>query len=198
MLTYQHLNRTLFICFVIGLMSLSIISCGDKIENREIVSAQIQPEAVSTKQSDERFLVTAAEMSLEEVLLGKLAQTRAASQEVKDLGKLLEEANRERKSTIASLGIMESIKVPSVPPPTAHASYDTLNLEPVESFEAAYLQLVIQNHHDAIQLFESASRGNVDPDIQKKANELLPAIREHLSRAIAIETGVQSIAEVTP
>lgn len=197
MSTCQHLIKSITFSFVSLLTVLSFVSCGDsnQVDSSAISVAQIKP-TVDTKAGDTKFLVTAAELSLEEVLLGKLAQTRAALEEVKQLGKMLEEANRERKSSIASIGIMESIAVPSVPPASAHATYDQLNQEPVENFDYAYVKLVIQKHHDAISLFESASQGNIDPDIKAKATAMLPDLRSHLSKAMEIDAKLNPTAEL--
>jgi putative membrane protein len=196
MSTCQHLIKSITLSFVCLITLLSFVSCGgNQVDPGAVSVAQIKP-AIDTKAGDTKFLVTAAELSLEEVLLGKLAQTRAALDEVKQLGKMLEDANRERKSSIASIGIMESIKVPSVPSASAHATYDQLNLEPVENFDYAYVKLVIQKHNDAISLYESATQGNIDPDIKAKATAMLTDLRSHLAKAMEIDAKLNPTAEL--
>src|SRR5688500_10830964 len=195
MSTCQTLIKSITFSFACLMTIFTFVSCGNNQVDTEIASAQIKP-VVDTRASDTRFLVTAAEMSLEEVLLGKLAQTRAALDEVKQLGKFLEEANRERKSAIASIGIMESIKVPAVPPPSAHGTYELLNQEPVENFDVAYVNLVIQKHHEAISLFESAAIGNIDPDIKAKVTAMLPELRSHLTKAMQLNSTLNPVSEL--
>ena len=180
-----------FICM------LSLVACGDKSDaNAEIAVAQVKPSVDLTKENDKRFLVRAVEMKYEQILLGKLAQTRAALEEIKSFGKFLEEANRNSRSTLSSLAIMESIKVPSAPTQTAHAAYEQLNQGTVEEFDNAYIAYVIRSHNEAITMFENATRGSIDPDIQAKASALLPELRDHLSKAMELNAQMNPVSEL--
>jgi len=171
MLTCQRPFKTLVFSFLSLISFFSLTSCGGdrEIEASQVAVAQIKP-AESTKENDKQFLVRAVEMRYEQILLGKLAQRRSTTQEIIDLAKLLEEYNRETKSSLASLGIIKSIPVPSVPTPSAQAAYDKLNEASVEEFDVTYVRYAVQGYNDAIAHFENAARGNLDPDIKSKAS----------------------------
>lgn len=196
MFTYQQLRGFLLLCLVSIISGAVFTGCGNNAESKEVVIAQIKPETPSTKANDEKFLVRAAEMYFEEILLAKLAQQRGSTNELKEYARNLENYSRDSKSEIASLGIMESIKVPSAPTQTAHAAYDTLNKVVVEEFDTEFLRQVIQRHNDAIAYFENASKGAVDPDIQAKAIAMIPSLKDQLSKAMALESNVNAVAEI--
>ena len=199
MLTCQHLKKSLWFASVMLISLFSIVGCSDSAGTKEIALAQIQPAVVSTRESDERFLQSAVEIYFKEILIGKLAYQRASAQELKDLAKWYEDTNRASKSSLASLAIMESIKVPSAPTPTAHEVYNQLNLSTIEEFDAAYLTMANQYYNDAISLFESALRTNLDPDIKTWATAKLSEMRAEHSKFAAFGTATDhTVAETAP
>ena len=195
----SRLFSSMLVSTFLLLTCISFISCSDKKPLEDSVSlAQVSPITASTKENDKRFLARAVEMKYEQILLGKLVQRRSVSEEVKGLAKMLEEANREAKSSLASLSIIKSISVPSAPPQIALDAYDQLNASSVEEFDFAYIDQVIQLHNDAISLFENATHGNLDPEIKSIASAMLPDIRNHLSKAIELNAHMNPISMATP
>jgi len=191
MLTYQLLQKSLLYFFASLIVVLSTVSCSNNHQVESTVSLEpVKPKADLTKESDQRFLVKATEINFQEMLLGKLAQKRATSEELKEFGRIMEEENRNANSALASAAILKSINVPSTPSQAAHATYDTLNLVSMKDFDMAYIRLVIQDHNDLVSLFENASRDNLHPDIKSLASKMLPDLRSHLTRAQEIETQI--------
>ena len=196
MSTYQLLIKSMLYSSMVFLSGLVFVSCGNdrSVDSTEVAAAQIQPVAVSTKENDKQFLLRAVEMKYEQILIGKLAQTRSSSEEIKALAKMLEEANRAEKSSLASLGYMKSIVVPSAPTQSAHDAYNKLNEATVDDFDFAYISLAVKGHQDAVGLFESVARGQIDPDIQAHAATMLPEMRNLLSKAMEVETMMNPVS----
>ncbi|MEO5907478.1 MAG: DUF4142 domain-containing protein, partial [Saprospiraceae bacterium] len=171
--------------------SFIFISCGDKPEyvTTELSTAQVKPINL-TKETDKQFLVRAVEMKYAQALLGKLAQQRTSSEEIRTLAKMLEDANREEKSALASLAIIKSIQVPSAPTQSAHAAYDSLNVATVEEFDFSYVRSAIQGYNDMIAHFENGTRTEMDPDIKAKALAMIPVMRTHLSKAMEVDAHI--------
>lgn len=196
MSTYQLLIKSVLYSSLVFLCGLFLVSCGSdrSADSAEVAAAQIQPAAVSTKENDKQFLLQAVEMKYEQILIAKLAQTRSSSEEIKALAKMLEEANRTEKSSLASLGYMKSIVVPSAPTQTAHDAYNKLNETTVDEFDFAYISRAVKGHQDAISLFENAARGQIDPDIKAHATAMLPEMRNLLSKAREVETMMNPVS----
>ncbi len=197
MLTCQQPVKSFFYFSVMVIALFRFGSCGDdrQLDTKEVVIEKIKP-ADLTKENDKQFLVRAVEMKYEQILLGKLAQRRSTTEEVIELAKMLEEANRETKSSLASLGIIKSIPVPSVPPQAAHDAYNELNEASVEDFDLTYVRFSIQGYNDAISLFENATRGNLDPDIKSRALAMLPDMRQQLSKAMEVDAHMNPVSEL--
>ena len=177
---------------------LGVWSCGDnpKTDSKAAAQELNKPNSDPTKESDERFLVNATEYAFKEILIGKLAQQRSTNQQVIELGKTMENAHRELKSALGSLAIVKSIAIPHTAPQSALASYDKLNEKSKSDFNLEYCAMTIQDHKDAISLFENAERGNHDPDIQALATSMLTAMRARLSQAEACQSHLNPVSEL--
>lgn len=197
MLSCQHLIKSLLYSALMLIAIFNFVSCSDKPEaiTTNLAAAQVKPTDL-TRETDKQFLVRAVEMKYEQALLGKLAQQRTSSEEIRTLAKMLEDANREEKSALASLAIMKSIQVPSAPTQMAHAAYDTLNQATIEEFDFAYVRSAIQGYNTMIAHFENATRADMDPDIKAKALAMIPVMRTHLSKATETDAHMNPVSEL--
>jgi putative membrane protein len=199
MLTHIPLKNLLPGYIVMAIILIVLLSsCEEKAKVTIVEAAAANADVPGidiTKESDKQFLLRAADILYEEILVGKLAQTRAGTPEIKELAKMLENASRETKMKLGSLAIIKSIPVPSVPTPAAHAAYDTLNKESIEDFDYVYLRKAVQRHHDVITHFESAGHQKLDPDIKSYASATLPALRQQLTKVQELDARMNPISE---
>jgi putative membrane protein len=198
MLTTKFVKKSMLYFSMLMTVVLATIGCGgdQQVDSKEIATDLNKPKNDIAKEKDERFLVRTAEFDYEQIMLGKLAQQRASSPEIKDLAKMLEEKHRAFKSKLSSMAIMKSIAVPSSPTKAAHMAYDKLNEASVEDFDAAYLTRVVASHNDGIMLFEECIQGNNDPVIRTWAIGKLPVLRMHLMKAIELDAPFGPMSEL--
>src|SRR6188508_3446780 len=71
----------------------TLSSCDDRPQDskdsKEAAKEMNKPNSDATRESDERFLVKAAEINLEEIRLGQLAEQKGTATEVKELARML-------------------------------------------------------------------------------------------------------------
>lgn len=197
MLTCQRLINSFLGSFLFAMALFSLTSCGNdgSSENINVSLAQVQP-VESTKEADQRFLIRARELKYHQIMLSKLAFQRSGNEEVKSLARMVEDRNRDEMMALGSLAIIKSIKVPTVPPQSAHAAYDTLNQFAVEEFDYAYLSSVISGYNDGISHFESASYAKLDPEIQAKAAAMLSDMRSQQTMAKDLNARMNPVSEL--
>jgi len=198
MLISQHLKKSALYLILVITSVLGTIGCSSdqQVDSKKIAIDLNKPKDDLAKEQDERFLVSAAEFDYEQILLGKLANQRATSPDIKEFAKLLEETHRTSKSELGSLGILKSIAVPSTPTKAAHAVYDEVNAVSVDEFDAAYLTQVIDRHHEAIGVFEQCIGGNHDPEIRNWAITKLTFLRLHLAKAMDLDAQSGPVSEL--
>lgn len=132
---------------------------------------------------DAKFLVSAAEINLEEIQLGKLARQNGSSAEVKELGKMMEDAHTKSLKDLTALAKRKDITIPTASSEKANDAYNKLKEKSGKDFDKAYTNMMVEGHKDAIKLFEKASNDANDNDIKNWAAETLPELRKHLEHS---------------
>ncbi len=176
------LQATLIIVIVFGASSCM----NNKPEDTKVV-AEDHNDAKFDKNNSEKdaqFLVNAAEIYMEEISLGQLAQQSGNASHVKELGKMLETENAKSLADLTALAKSKNITLPSTSTDNGIAAYKKLNDKSRNDFDKAYSDMMVSGHKDAIALFEKASTDVTDPDIRNWAKETLPALRTHLDHSM--------------
>lgn len=167
---------------------LLVSSCGynQKQEDTKDVAEEHNNEKFDNdkQEEDALFLVDAAEINLEEIQLGKLAQQKGGTAEIKELGKTIEDVHTKSQKNLSALAQSKMVTIPTTPTDDAKDAYKKLNDESGNDFDKAYANMMVSGHNDAIEIFEKASTDCNDEDIKKWATTTLPDLRSHLNRSI--------------
>ncbi|TVR76118.1 MAG: DUF4142 domain-containing protein [Chitinophagaceae bacterium] len=134
-------------------------------------------------ENDAKFLVEAAEMQLEMISLGKLAQKKGTISHVKEMGIKMEEEHGKSFSELQLLARSKSISIPTTITHDSQEAWDKLNKKSGKDFDQAYSKLMVDSHEDAIDMFEKNSEESKDQEIRAWANKSLPVLRSHLQHA---------------
>ena len=80
---------------IILVVALYLSSCTMQTEESKKIAENRNKEALETRaeEKDAQFLVEVAEINLEEIQLGQLAQSKSTKKEVKDLAKMMEDGH---------------------------------------------------------------------------------------------------------
>jgi len=178
-------QATLIIAIMIGFSSCM----NDKPEDTKDV-AEDHNEAKfdeSGNEKDAEFLVNAAEINMEEISLGQLAQQKKGSSHVKELGKMMEDAHTKLLTDLISLAETKSISLPASQTEDVKESYKKLNVKSGNEFGKEYSSMMVNGHKKAIELFEKAATDCNDPDIKAWASATLPALRMHLDQSLTCQ-----------
>jgi putative membrane protein len=136
------------------------------------------------QEKDAQFLVNAAEINLEQIQLGKLAQQIGRTTHVRELGKMMEVAHTKSLNDLTTLAKTKMITIPTLPTDNAQDAYNKLNEKSGKDFDKAYADMMVNTHKDAIDVFEKASINSDNTDIKNWATVSLPDLRLHLDKAI--------------
>lgn len=133
---------------------------------------------------DQTFVTKAAAGGMFEVEAGKLAQSKAASEELKAFGAMLVKdhsaANEELKTVATSKGAV----VPTALPKDKQSKLDKMAKADAKDFDKKFIEEVGQDAHKTdISLFEKASRDADDPDLKAFAAKTLPTLQAHKDHA---------------
>lgn len=183
----------LSVCLVGSLLFASSCSESKSIDSAEVAEQENINKVVSNdttivivkNDNDAKFLMKAAEMQLEEISLGKLAQQKESSPHVKELGKMMEEDHTKSFTELQELAQSKSISIPTTITEDSQDVHEELVEKTGNDFGKAYSDMMVEHHEDAIELFKKAATDSEDPDIRAWAAEKLPGLRTHLEHAEA-------------
>ncbi len=176
-------------------LAVLLPSCNDgkPEDTKEVAKEQNDAKFDNKKEDDAKFLVNAAEMNLEDIQLGILAQNNSMNAEVKSLGKMIETEHSKAFSDLQALAAKKQITIPTSLTDDGQDANKKLMDKKGRDFDKEYCDMMVSGHKDAIKMFEKASSDATDPDIRNWATSMLPALRTHLDRSITCQNQLEKM-----
>lgn len=183
----KNLNTAFYQATLIIAVIIGASSCvnNDSKDTKDI--AEEHNEAKFDKNSSEKdaqFLVNAAEINMEGVSLGQLAQQKGNMNQVKELGKMMEDSHTKLLADLTALAKTKNVSLPTLQTENGKEAYKNLSDKSDNNFDKSYADLMVNQHKDAIALFEEAAENSTDIDIKAWATATLPTLRIHLDHSI--------------
>jgi len=166
-------------------LGMSVVGYGQKSTDTKVAATE-QNEAKygkTDKEKDAKFLVDVAEINLEEMKLGQLAQEKSTMSDVKNLGKMMETAHTKCMKELSTLAKKQSITIPISLTDNGNDAYKKLSKLSGTSFDKEYCEMMVSGHKEAIAEFEKVIKESKDADIKSFATTTLPELRAHLEHA---------------
>jgi putative membrane protein len=135
---------------------------------------------------DLEFLVEALRTALAEVKMGELAAERGRDARVRDYGANLARDHAEQAAELEQLLEPLGVTIPEEPSAEALSHHAALARLPAEEFDAAFIQMMIWTHTEAIEKYGAQTHANPDRALADFASKSLPLLREHLAAAEAL------------
>lgn len=164
-----------------------------KEDPKDVAEEKNEAKFDAKQEADAKFLVNAAEMNLEEIRLGQLAQLKGTLTDTKDLGKMMEDAHRKSLNELTVLAKQKLITIPTTLTDNGQNSYKKLNDKSGSDFDKDYCKMTVDSHKGAVSKVEKASTDSHDPDIRAWAASTLPSLRTHLDHAMTCQKKTENL-----
>lgn len=133
--------------------------------------------------TDAAFMMKAAEINLEEIKLGKLAQQKGTTPHVKQLGKMMVTDHAQAMDELTALAKTKMVTIPTSETAKIMDAYKTLNGKTGKDFDKAYSDMMVNGHKEAIALFEKTAMETKDSDVKAMTTTMIPKLKTHLEQA---------------
>lgn len=178
--------RPLVLAALISLAVVPASFAADKpISDRPLESVPVVGDILTT--STETFAQKARDDSVAEVTLARLALKNSENAEVREFANLMikdhSAVNEELKKIISA----ENIELSDTPDDKAKDMAEKLASLKGKDFDRAYMDHMVDDHENAIDLFENYSRDGENAKLKEFAVETLPTLQGHLNRAKALD-----------
>jgi putative membrane protein len=137
--------------------------------------------------ADSSFAREACQTGVAEVELGRLAAKNTRNREVRALARTIAEDHAQAEKELGRLFARKGLPPEKEMAANFRNSLDRLAGLKGAEFDRAFKEQVIEDHENAIELFERQRQDGTDPDLKAFAEKHLPHLREHLATAQQLE-----------
>ncbi|MGJ5090462.1 DUF4142 domain-containing protein [Bradyrhizobium oligotrophicum] len=130
---------------------------------------------------DQHFMTEAIEGDMSEVNMGKLAQQKGQSDQVKQFGQALQQDHSEHLQKAQQLASQNGMKVPSEPSRKQKAIYNRLEGMSGGQFDQAFAQAMVRDHQEDIKKYQKQAAAN--SPLSDFAQQIVPVLQKHLDMA---------------
>ncbi len=132
------------------------------------------------------FAVKAANGGMMEVQLGEYASKNASDKNVKDFGSMMVKDHSKGNEELKQLASSKNIAIPAKPGDDKADMMNDLMKKTGKDFDKAYMNKMVDDHKEDIDMFQKEADNSKDPDMKAFASKELPTLKKHLSDAEAI------------
>lgn len=143
--------------------------------------------AMSVNDDVAKFAVKVANGGMMEVALGKLAEQKSANAKIKDFGSMMVKDHTNANDKLKEIATQKNISLPSSISQDDQKHIDDLSKENEKDFDKDYIDMMVKDHKDNIDLFEDAAKNSSDSTFKNFAAKTLPTLYKHLGAAKAIQ-----------
>jgi putative membrane protein len=180
-----------FSAAIAGACTLGACNNGAQSNNQDSVDSaknmnDTSATAMMVDEMDSKFAVNAADIGMAEVEMGKTAEQKAMNAKIKSFASMMvmdhTQANEELKSAAAA----KNITLPAAIGEDHQEHLTKLSQKTGRDFDKEYIDMMVDGHKKAIDLFEKEASDGKDADLKTWAANKLPTLRQHLDSAKAI------------
>jgi len=125
----------------------------------------------SVTAKDKMFMKKAAKGGMMEVAMGKVAEQKEQSDDVKSFGKRMVEDHGKANDELKKIAAQKNVKLPAKEPTVSWSS------------DKAYIDAMVQDHEKDLAEFKEEANSGSDPDVKKFADDTAKVVQEHLDLA---------------
>ena len=147
-------------------------------------SSTTTPTTANTEK-DQQFVKDVVAANLGEVKMAQLAEQKAASKDIKDLGQMLEKDHSAVLTELKDYASKKNIEVPAEETQEAKDAYNDFTKKSGKEFDKDWCDLMEKKHKQSIDKFEGVANDNdSDPELKSFVNKTLPTLRSHLDHVM--------------
>ena len=132
---------------------------------------------------DQAFVTKMAGVSMAEVELGRLAQEKAASRDVKGFGQRMIDDHGKAGDELKGIAQRKNFTWPSALPADAAALKDRLSKLSGAAFDRAYIDAMVNGHRDVLPVVKTEAQSGTDADVKAWATKASSSVQAHLTHA---------------
>ncbi|GAB4040593.1 DUF4142 domain-containing protein [Spirosoma gilvum] len=160
----------------------------DSVENAENANEAKEDAGSGQDEATTDFAVKAANGGMMEVELGRLAQEKAASKDVKDFGAMMVKDHSMANDELKNIAATQNITLPTTLGEDEQKHVNDLAKLSGKEFDKKYVSMMVDDHKEDIDEFKKAAEDDkTNAAVKDFATKTLPTLQKHLDAITAID-----------
>ena len=179
---------------LLAVSTLSFQACdnkkkeSDSMENAEETNENKEDAGTGQSEDTNEFAMKAANGGMMEVELGRLAQEKGMSKDVKEFGAMMVADHSKANEELKTLATAKNITLPATLGEETQEDVNELAKLSGKEFDKKYVSMMVDDHKEDVDAFKKAAEdNNIDPEIKAFAAKTLPTLQQHMDRINAID-----------
>jgi putative membrane protein len=167
---------------VAGLVILAITAVPALASNKRSASTR--------HTTDQQFVLNAANASIAQIELGKIAEMKSGNEEVKGFAKSMVADHERALDDLKRVAMDQQITLPTALDAKDKALKDRLETLSGLAFDRAYMGAMVKNHRSDVAEFRTEAKSAKGDEVKQYASRTLSTLEEHLKRAQEIDHSI--------
>ncbi len=163
----------------------------DSMRSDKVDSTKTNLTPIAVNKDDAKFAVDAANGGMAEVALGKIAEQKSTTKNVKDFATRMIADHSKVNNELTAIAKSKGITLPENISNDEQKIVDDLSKKTGKEFERAYVKEMLDDHEKDVKAFEGASKTCNDAGLQEFATKTLPILKMHLGSIKQIHDGIK-------
>lgn len=160
----------------------------DSVENAEKSNDAKEDDGTGQTEDTNEFAVKAANGGMLEVELGRLAEEKAASKDVKDFGAMMVKDHSKANEELKTIAATQNITLPSTLGEDEQKHVNEMAKLSGADFDKKYVSMMVDDHKEDIDEFKKAAEDEkTNPAVKDFATKTLPTLQKHMDAINAID-----------
>ena len=179
------------VCVGIALLAAASSASAQATGNAPTSTPSSMQSTARLSPADKTFVQKAAIGGLAEVEMGKLAQQKAASDQVKQFGTRMVDDHYKANDALKQVASSKGIALPSDLDAKHKSKMAKLEKLSGAQFDRAYMDDMVADHKEDVSEFQKQAKSGSDADVKGFASKTLPTLQEHLTLAESTDKAVK-------
>jgi putative membrane protein len=179
-----------YLAFCAAALSVTLMtSCGNDPNPAKEDAVETAKDQNDAKFDDSRmedpaeWATKAAAGGMAEVEFSKLAQKNAANPKVREFAGMMVTDHMKANDQLKALATQKNITLPTAMDDAHQTKYNDMSAKTGADFDKAYMDLMVDDHQNTVDLFEDQAKDGKDVEFKNFASTTLPNLQHHLEMA---------------
>ncbi|WP_069660495.1 DUF4142 domain-containing protein [Arcticibacter eurypsychrophilus] len=180
---------------VLLFVALIVTSCSNNSSSTNQEGSDSTAQNSSLDRKDTKFLNKAANSSMMEFELSKMALAKSRNERIKSFSSMLMNDHTNAEEELRTIASQKGLTLPTSLSAGSMKEVDKLQTKEGVQFDKDFIKVVLSSHRKAVRDFKEATEDTEDSDVKDFASRTLPILNMHLDSANAINKVVKTFVE---